>query len=119
MIESISGAAEAPSPSSPATAARTPTSTAAAIAQTLAVEQVETAFLGTRQAATRYASETAALANKSTMLHARSLEAVDDVVVRNLLDSLSPASRIIGSFFLTDGEDPAPKSLIATYYEDV
>jgi hypothetical protein len=52
-------------------------------------------------------------------MHARSLGAIDDVVVRNLLDSLSQESRVAGSFVLADREDPAPKSLIATYYEDV
>ncbi|WP_117195456.1 hypothetical protein [Rhizobium terrae] len=116
MIESISGATETPSPSSPSTA---PLSAAASIVQTLTTENALTSFAGAKEAATRHSNETAAMPGRSGITHARSLGAVDDVVVRNLLDSLSPATRIAGSFFLADGEEPAPKSLIAMYYEDV
>ena len=115
MIESISGATESPSPSSLSSA---PVSAAASLVQTLSTEKALTSFAGAKESATRHSNETVAISAR-TSLHARSLEAVDDVVVRNLLDSLSPASRIAGSFFLADGEEPAPKSLIAMYYEDV
>ncbi|CAN7231833.1 hypothetical protein [Neorhizobium tomejilense] len=119
MIESVSGATEATPPSVPSAVphAAAPSS-AASISATLAAGQVAT-YAGTWEAATRHAAETSAISGRSGNMHARSLEAVDDVVVRNLLDSLSPSSRIAGSFFLADGEEPAPRSLIATYYEDV
>ncbi len=118
MIESISGATEVPAPSTPS-APHAPVSAAASISATLAAGQVVSSFAGTREAATRHTTETSAISSRTGIMHARSLEAVDDVVVRNLLDSLSPSSRVAGSFFLADGEEPAPKSLIATYYEDV
>ncbi|EUB95211.1 hypothetical protein PMI07_002989 [Rhizobium sp. CF080] len=119
MIESVSGATEAPAPSTPSSAPHAPVSAAASISATLAAGQVVTSFAGTWEAATRHAAETSAISSRPGIQHARSLEAIEDVVVRNLLDSLSPASRVAGSFFLADGEEPAPRSLIATYYEDV
>ncbi|CDZ37550.1 hypothetical protein NOJ28_03895 [Neorhizobium galegae] len=122
MIESVSGATEATPPSVPSAVphAAVPSiaSSAASISATLAAGQVAT-YAGSWEAATRHAAETSAISGRSGNMHARSLEAVDDVVVRNLLDSLSPSSRVAGSFFLADGEEPAPRSLIATYYEDV
>jgi hypothetical protein len=118
MIEPISGASEVPSPSSTVGVNGAPTSTAASIAQTLATEKTLTSFAGAKEAATRHSNETTA-PGRQPLAHARSLGAIDDVIVRNLLDSLSQDSRVAGSFFLTDREDPAPKSLIATYYEDV
>lgn len=123
MIESVSGATDSPSPSIPSSVphpqAPSALSAAASISATLAAGQVVTSYAGSWEAATRHAAESSAISSRSGIQHARSLEAVDDVVVRNLLDSLSPSSRIAGSFFLADGEEPAPKSLIATYYEDV
>lgn len=118
MIEPVSGASESLSPSSTVGVNGAPTSTAASIAQTLATEKTLTSFAGAKEAATRHSSETAA-PGRQPLAHARSLGAIEDAVVRNLLDSLSEGSRVAGSFFLTDREDPAPKSLIATYYEDV
>ncbi|MFB9951304.1 hypothetical protein ACFFP0_20850 [Rhizobium puerariae] len=118
MIESISGATEAPAPSTTSPAPHAPASAAAAISQTLATGPAATSYAGTWEAATRHASETTAISRQET-LRARSLDAVEDVVIRNLLDSLSPASRIVGSFILADEEEMAPRSLIATYYEDV
>jgi hypothetical protein len=120
MIESVSGATEVPSPSVPSAVPHAAgPSAAASISAALAAGEVMTSYAGTWEAATRHAAETSAISSRPGIMHARSLEAVDDVVVRNLLDSLSPSSRIAGSFFLADGEEPAPRSLIATYYEDV
>lgn len=119
MISSVSGVTEAPAPSSPSQQATAPAATAASLAHTLAAERMVMTAAGTREAATRYSNEAAATSDKPVIVHARSLDAIDDVVVRNLLDSLSPTSRVAGSFFLSDQEDPAPKSLIATYYDDV
>lgn len=119
MIEPVSGPSEAPAPSTISPMQTASASTAASISQTLAAEKALTVFNGAKEAAARHTNETVSLPNRSAMSHARSLEAIDDAVVRNLLDSLSPASRVAGSFFLADGDEPAPKSLIATYYEDV
>jgi len=118
MIEPVSGPSEAPSPSSTVGVNGASTSMAASIAQTLATEKALTSFAGAKEAATRHSNEVAT-PGRQPLAHARSLGAIDDVVVRNLLDSLSQDSRVAGSFFLADREDPAPRSLIATYYEDV
>jgi hypothetical protein len=115
MIEPVSGLSEVPSPTSTNGAM---SSAISSIAQTLAAEKTLTSLAGAKEAATRHSSETTA-PSRQPLMHARSLGAIDDAVVRNLLDSLSADSRVAGSFFLADREDAAPRSLIATYYDDV
>lgn len=112
MIESVSGAAEDPSPDSPSSEVSAPASAAAAIAEMLSVEDMP--MLDDGGWAARPDSRSAA---RPATLHARALGAIDDAIVCSLLDNLSPSSRIAG-FMPPENEEPAPRSLITRYYED-
>ncbi|WP_440409840.1 hypothetical protein [Neorhizobium petrolearium] len=113
MIESVPEVNEASSPDS-SSAPPAPASAAAAIAEMLAVGDMPGRDADDRSA--RPISAAAAIARPAP-LHARPLGAFEDAVIFNLLDNLSPSSRIAG-IVLSESEEPAPRSLITAYYED-
>jgi len=112
MIESVSGAAEDPSLDSFSAEPPAPASAAAAIAEMLSIEEIPALDVGEWTAT----SAPSAFARPAG-LHKKGPGGIDDAVVCNLLDNLSPSSRIAG-FMPSEAEEPAPRSLITGYYED-
>jgi hypothetical protein len=114
MIERISATSQTLPAAGAAPLLQTPSAPAAELFQTLAADLSSAGSQRNAGPGPRVSSA----GTGQTSTPARALDAVDGIVVRNLLDSLSPSSRIAGSFYLADTEETTGTSLFAAYYEE-